>query len=312
MKWKKKTKSQLPEDKTCRNCGTQTTGRYCHECGQDLLAGIGKPILKLIAPMLDNIFALDGKTPRTLFYLVFHPGFLSEEYMKGRINRYVLPVKLFWMSTIIFFALLISQVDWNNWQKNQNKEKSTTTITIAGKKIVDESHSDTVEDGHETTIDIEPEIEKKALFTSEEFVSILFKNFSRFAPYVSFLLIPIFALLLVVFFWRKKYYYVHHLMFTVHFHTFLWVFCSLLAIANLFVSSKFPGWLVNILFFIPGIYFVFALHRFYHSEDHRIYSWWQTIWKSILIAVFYFFIITIVVILLLILLLLVLYPELFK
>jgi len=106
LTWFKKQNRPIPENATCRNCGTQMTGRYCHECGQDIFAGTGIPILKLIGQMLDNAFALDGKTPKTLAYLLIRPGFLSSEFMNGRINRYVNPVKLFWMSTLIFSRFL--------------------------------------------------------------------------------------------------------------------------------------------------------------------------------------------------------------
>jgi len=270
--WLKKKERPIPEDAICRNCGVQMQGRYCHECGQDVFAGTGIPILKLIGQVLDNAFALEGKTPRTLSNLMFRPGFLASEYMRGKVVRYLNPVKLFWMSTLIFFALLISQINSTNWQAVNFNIKSHALNT-------------------ETKV-------------------MLFNYFTKFAPYVAFLLIPFFALLLALFFWRRRFYYVHHLIFTVHFHAFLWIFCSLLLIINLFVSSGFPGWLNLILFFTPGIYLIFAFHRFYHPQTYHLKSWWQAIWKSVIVSISYFFIFCIITIIITVIVLKLYFPEL--
>jgi len=273
LHWLKKRERPVPENATCRNCGAQMQGRYCHECGQDIFAGTGIPILKLVGQVLDNAFALEGKTPRTLANLLFRPGFLSNEYMTGKVIRYVNPVKLFWMSTLIFFAIIVIQSDRSGWQKTliENIKKS--------EKMSINSHSNE----NETVDDI-----KKKQFI--EFISMAPQIFIRFAPYVAFLLIPFFALLLALFFWRKKYYYVHHLIFTIHFHTFIWIFYSLRIFFHVIANPKYPSWVSSLLFFIPGIYLILALHRFYHSQTHHFKSWWQTIWKSILITILYFII----------------------
>ena len=272
LNWLKKKERPIPEDVICRNCGVQMQGRYCHECGQDIFAGTGIPILKLIGQVLDNAFALEGKTPRTLVNLIFRPGFLSREFMNGKVVRYVNPVKLFWMSTLIFFALLISQINSTNWQTKDFNIKSHVLNT-------------------ETKV-------------------MLFNYFTKFAPYVAFLLIPFFALLLALFFWRRKFYYVHHLIFTVHFHAFLWIFCSLLLIINMFVTLDFPDWLNLTLFFTPGIYLIFAFHRFYHPQTYHFKSWWQTIWKSVFVSISYFFIFCIITIIIAVIVLKLYFPEL--
>ena len=61
MKWLKKKKRTLPEEKICRNCGAETHGRYCYECGQDVLAGSEQPIVNLAGQVLENAFALDAQ-----------------------------------------------------------------------------------------------------------------------------------------------------------------------------------------------------------------------------------------------------------
>jgi len=263
MKWFKKKERSLPEDTVCRNCGAQTVGRYCHECGQDLLAGVGQPILKLIAQVLDNAFALEGKTPRTLINLIIRPGFLSKEYSTGRITRYVHPVKLFWMSTIIFFALVISQINLSDIK-------------------IDEPTPEAI-----------------------DFATTLIHYFTKFAPYATFFLIPIFALLLACFFWRKKIFYLFHLIFAAHFHTFLWIFLSILLIINIFTPNfEYPEWLSFLLFLIPWVYLSIGFHRFYQTKTR-----WKAIKKSIGISMLYFSLVIAVTALLVILAAKLFFPE---
>ena len=276
MKWFKRKNRPLPEDQTCRNCGAQTVGRYCHECGQDVLAGRKQRILQLISQALDNLFSLEGKTPRTLATLMFLPGFLSTQFRDGRINRYVHPVKLFWMSTLILFALMVIQLDKADSQDviniNSTPPATQSGLTFSFKST---SPSDTIQT---------PLITEDADYEMlREKTNQILKYFTRYAPYASFLLIPMFALLLALFFWRKKEYFIYHLTFTVHFHTFLWIFCSVLMLVNMVTHGwKYPDWLAGLLFFTPGVYFTVALRRYYKTK-----SWWQAVWKTIIISLLY-------------------------
>jgi len=290
MKWFKRKERALPEAPVCRNCGAQTVGRYCQECGQDLLAGIGQPILKLITQVLDNAFALEGKTPRTLFCLLFRPGFLSIQYQMGKIAHYVHPVKLFWMSTLIFFALLISQMDMSNIENALAKPDSNITVEFKSKppELTDEERN---------VVNRE-----KAL----EMISTTRNYISKFAPYIAFLFIPIFALLLTGLFWRRKLFYIFHLVFAVHFHTFLWIFCSILLLIHIVTPNLvFPGWINFLLFFIPGVYLAIALRHFYHTK-----SWWKACTKAIGLSLLYFFLILITTAVLVTLFIKIYYPEL--
>ena len=304
MKWFKKKERTLPKDTVCRNCGTQTVGRYCHECGQDLSTGIAKPILQLIAQVLDNAFALEGKTPRTLGNLLIRPGFLSSEYRMGRISRYVLPAKMFWMSTLIFFAILISQMNMDSWLNN-NTDSKIEVSNSQGLKIKLNAPSDTLAVASQN-INNEDSKDSKPEPNSTDILRVLMDIFKKFAPYVTFLLIPIFAVFLFLFFWRRKYYYMYHLTFALHFHSFLWIFLSLLFLVNMITGDwKYPSWIQFLLLLLPGLYLTVAFRQFYHS------SWWQSLWKAVFVTILYLILILIVTILLAILVLGIYFPELF-
>ena len=85
----------------CPECGTPLVGKYCHQCG-------GKPpdphdltMKHFLHHGVDELTHLDSKIFRTLRTLLFSPGTLSVEYLGGRKQRYVLPLRLF----LVIFAL---------------------------------------------------------------------------------------------------------------------------------------------------------------------------------------------------------------
>jgi hypothetical protein len=156
------------------------------------------------------------------------------------------------------------------------------------------SPTDSLSTSNERTKNIEEEI--RAFFT---------KYVPKYAPYTAFLLIPIFALLLAWFFRRQKLFYMFHLVFALHFHTFLWIFCSILLIIDIFTHKfEYPDWLSFILFLIPGAYLTIGFHHFYHTK-----SWWKTVLKAIGITLLYVLLIIIVTILLIISVMLIFFPE---
>ena len=282
--WTKRRRT-IPVDTICRNCGTQTVGRYCHVCGQDIFAGQGQPVLKFIGQLLTNAFALDGKTPVTLWSLIARPGFLPGEYRIGRINRYVHPVKLFWMATLIFFALLIAQVDAQEDRKRAAQQDTTTELPVAAKDSENNSspsHSD----------------DKFDLAKSRAYIA-------KYGPFAVFLIIPVFALLLALFFWRNKFYYMYHMVFALHFHTFLWIYFSLLYVVDIFTPDlQFPDWLSCLLFFIPGVYLSVAFRRFYHTKTR-----WSAVWKATIITLQYMLLNLIFIVALTFAILLIFFPE---
>lgn len=106
-----------PYLKYCRNCQhpMPSGALYCEQCGQKYTTGkITFPVL--LRETLDEIFNLDSKIFRTLAAL-FVPGKLTNEYFAGRHRRYVHPIRLFFISAVVFFALL-GIVVVQNEQKN--------------------------------------------------------------------------------------------------------------------------------------------------------------------------------------------------
>jgi hypothetical protein len=133
----------------CRNCGTPLVGRYCHVCGQDVFAGTNHRLREFFTNSFNVIFAWDSKIFRTLWALTAFPGRLTKEYLDGRITRYVHPSKLFWFMTIVFFALLLSQIKVDDAEKDGFNEAITEILDEQNNPVdeadAEKSETDTVD-----------------------------------------------------------------------------------------------------------------------------------------------------------------------
>lgn len=80
-------------------------GAYCAACGQRA-APFQRPLHHLGREVVEDYFGFDGKLWRTIGPLLTRPGFLTREYLDGRRNRYVRPVRLYLTASLTLFFLL--------------------------------------------------------------------------------------------------------------------------------------------------------------------------------------------------------------
>jgi hypothetical protein len=109
----------------------------------------------------------------------------------------------------------------------------------------------------------------------EEIASSLEHNIPR----VMFLLMPAFALLTFVFFRRQQPYYVPHLYYSVHFHAFLFLLLSVVALLGF--AGQVGKYLGSLLFFAAIPWHYAALRRVFGQP------WKTTLWKGTAIGVLY-------------------------
>ena len=92
-------------DAPCLNCGDTTPGNYCPTCGQrktEVLVSVRT----ILADVLEDQLVLNRALPRTIGALLFRPGFLTAEYVRGRIVRYIAPFRLYLVASVLFFIVL--------------------------------------------------------------------------------------------------------------------------------------------------------------------------------------------------------------
>jgi hypothetical protein len=96
---------RLPEDQPCRNCGNPAPGTFCPECGQRKV-DIRVSLRDVLDDVLEDQLLLNPAAPRTVAALLLHPGHLTNEYISGRIVRYVAPFRLYLVASVVFFLVI--------------------------------------------------------------------------------------------------------------------------------------------------------------------------------------------------------------
>ena len=89
------------ERKLCKNCNSELVGVYCSECGQkdsQLLS-----IKEILKEFSDNVFSFDTRFFITLKYLITKPGLLTTEYWLGRRTKYLPPLRLYLVMSLMYF-----------------------------------------------------------------------------------------------------------------------------------------------------------------------------------------------------------------
>ena len=89
---------------TCANCDAPLTGPYCAQCGQHAHDS-ARTLAALAHDGWHVITHLDGRFWRTLRLLLLRPGQLTLEYFADHRARFVPPVRLYFVISVLFFGL---------------------------------------------------------------------------------------------------------------------------------------------------------------------------------------------------------------
>ena len=95
----------------CENCGTLLTGHWCAKCGQPAI-DYRRSFRYIVVDLLDEFLNWDSKFFRTLGLLLVRPWKLTNEFLAGHRVRYVHPLRLYLLASILFFFAV------NYWAKS--------------------------------------------------------------------------------------------------------------------------------------------------------------------------------------------------
>jgi len=233
----------------CRNCGVALQGRYCHGCGQKA-AHSEVTVRQLVHEAFHEFAHLDdSKVVHTLKLLLFKPGELTAEFFRGRRARYVPPIRLYLVCSLLFFALAA-------WSRSPFIQIQMTKDDIA-----DSAEREAAQ--KETAARLEH----------------LRDEMTHNTPRAMFVLMPAFGLFTWALFRRAQPYYVPHLYYAIHFHAFVFL---MLAIKVAFSFAGRAGDVIGGLFPLTiAPYHYIALRRVFGGTRR------QVAWKGTLIALVY-------------------------
>ncbi|HEY8835255.1 MAG TPA: DUF3667 domain-containing protein, partial [Chthoniobacterales bacterium] len=113
--WRKKSKKEEILLTHCENCGQDLRGHYCSNCGQAAVS-YHRSFRHVVVDVLDSFLNWDSKFIRSLGLLLWKPGWLTNQFLEGKRVRFVHPLRLYLLVSIVFFlcARLIPVSDTRN------------------------------------------------------------------------------------------------------------------------------------------------------------------------------------------------------
>ena len=131
--WRRR--SKLPEQPLthCENCGTALAGEFCSQCGQHAI-DYRRSLFRVLLDALDSFLNWDTKFLHSLNVLLLRPWQLTNDFNAGRRARYVHPLRLYLIASIIFF-LLARAINWETPDTVDFTPKDRTDLVTSLAKL---------------------------------------------------------------------------------------------------------------------------------------------------------------------------------
>lgn len=282
---------------SCANCGAPLAGRYCSACGQRHHDQPVHHFWHFIGEAFEDLTHADSRLWQTLIALLFRPGFLTREFLEGRRVRYLPPVRLYLVVSVIFFIIAGLHSRLSGPQAivlTENGKALHYQVVAAGQvagsgatarqRLCEQSGTFLRQHGGWLAW-LGPRVTQNCMMAVsagglERLSEAVTHNLER----AMFLFLPLLALVMKPLYVRPPRHYIEHLLFFLHNHAFLFVVLAASATLKMITSSgPMPRILdAAIAIYIP-IYFYRAMRRVYGQGG------WLTLSKLTVLAVAYFF-----------------------
>ena len=231
---------------SCENCGAAVDDRYCSACGQRLEPPVHS-LWHFTQLAIEDLTHADSRLWRTLAALLFKPGYLTAEFLAGRRARYLPPVRLYLVLSVVFFLwatatepkLIALRIDTDRGLG------STVALTKDEAALLAARPGETAQQRAERLCGdasyrgpwqerIGPLVPRLCQRVVEDNGRSLREAFLHNVPRAMFLFLPLLAAAMMLMYWRPRHYYVEHLLLFVHNHAFV---CLLLLLAFFYLVS---------------------------------------------------------------------------
>jgi hypothetical protein len=234
------------EPSACPNCGAMRSDAYCAVCGQKA-APLNPTLVHFAHELMHELLHVDGKIFRSVLLLLTRPGFLTQEQFAGRRARYVSPIRLYLIFSVLFFAVM-------------QFTPSGIRVQLKAGDAVDPQ-----------------QIQQR----TQEAIAAVNDVTHVWLPRVMFLLVPVFGGIVMLFRRRSGHHYPQHLYFALHVHS-AWFFALTIGALVGFVEwSPLQNSIAVLNTLYVGIYLWFAFRRAYGT------TLLGALWRTLVIGVAY-------------------------
>jgi len=300
----------------CENCGAQLQAHWCARCGQAAI-DYRRSFRHVIADVLESFLNWDSKFFATIGLLLARPWKLTNEFLAGHRVRYVHPLRLYLVASILFFFAV------NYWtkaipspaQRNLSPEERAQIEAVVADKDVPPEVRARLEDalkrgspapterGEQPALPaaapketatpgvvsnptatpstpLEKWIEARAKEKMGEHgmnMQLFIRTLISNLPYMMLCCIPLFAFVLKILYFRRHIFYIDHLIYALHIHTFAYTGIMLIVLATIGLSRVVTGPIAGWIIALLWIEFVMQIFL----SIRRVYrqSWFISVFK---------------------------------
>jgi len=265
----------------CLNCGAMLRGPYCGECGQR--ATNPHPTTReLLQEAAEELFNWDGKLLGTLRALVAHPGRLTLDVLAGKRARYLPPLRLYLIFSVLYFFVAAAMPNKPDLQIKTSRGSgiiSVDSIAPGNERARTDSVACFAEvDREQGSSGVARAIGRAACrgqVNRKGFSTRMRDNFPR----MMFVLVPLYAAILGTVYRKRR--YPEHLYFALHLHAFVFLALTVATLTDVSPARTVDTVVGFACFAAVLVYSVLALRAVYGG------SLAATLGKSAAIALLY-------------------------
>ena len=272
-----------PRPPACLNCGSTRVDAYCAACGQRNV-DMRIPARDLALDAVEDGLSLDSRVARTVVPFLFRPGFLSVEWTSGRRARFSSPLRLYLLTSFVFFLATGIASDVGPHIRIGDPPGAEALGDVPGEleaagapaegvaAMKDPAGTPPVPAGTEAqheklrgqgwlgrTLDERWKTLEK--MPRQEFLTRINVAFREWVPRVMFFLVPA-AVLVLALLWRRRW-LSEHVVLALHLHAFAFTVFTVLLALRLLPWAR-PGEILSPLLYLWLVaYFLLALRRVY-------------------------------------------------